>query len=322
MATGTGLRTRVSLGDAASHLEMRLSRKVFVAGGQMSGVVVLKLAKQIDIRSLVVTVKGVEISPGIRIRGIKYAPKSFFQRDVLLSGRDQPRFKSDRIAQYWNAFLMRDTCRVLSAGEYAYPFSVALPTSLPPSCEGKTGRIVYSIAACLQFPLGRAQQIFFEVPVAFASLELENEGFSLSHSAVYGGKHATGADISVSLPSRGFALGTSIRGQITLSNPRKVEMKCMTVSLNVCDGSRSSGKSVAGRAKGELDLRCVDSMVITPENPSDCLITSDFEVAIPSDAPPSVEGTSMFVAWSLGVSVDSCPPLEIQVPVIVHLPVT
>ncbi|MCX6343687.1 MAG: hypothetical protein NT018_01275 [Armatimonadetes bacterium] len=315
MATVTGLRTRISLGDANSNLEIRLSRRVFTAGGGLSGVVLLKLAKEMDIRSLVVMVKGAEISPGISIRGPKHPPKSFFQRDVLLSGRDQPRFASERIAQYWNAFLKRDTCRVLSVGEYAYPFSIALPTSIPPSCEGKTGRIVYSITARLQFPLGRSQQICFEVPVTFASLELEDEGFSLSHSAVFGGKHATGADICVSLPSRVFALGTSIRGQIMLSNPRNVEMKRMTVSLNVCDGSRSA-------ARGELDLRCVDSMVITPENPSASLITLDFETAIPSDAPSSVEGTSMFVAWSLGVSVESRPPLEIQVPVIVHLPVT
>lgn len=306
-----GLRSRVSLGDKVRSLEVHLSRRMFVTGKRLSGVVVLKLDKPTAIRSLTVSVSGSELIPAVKItRAIRgFGP--FFKRETLLLGRDVPRFTSERLSLLWNAFLKREEHLMLSAGEHTYPFSMPLPGSLLASCDGKAGRIVYQVCARLNFPISRALQVCIEAPVRSGSGGEVEEPFVLAHSSVFGGKHATGADVSVELPSRGCLIGRPVAGKLVVNNPRRVQMGKVNISLNVFDGVRNSSKV----SSFETTAGAVE---ITPDNPDAERIEADFELMIPNGSPPSAEGIALLVTWALNVSVEACPPLEIQVPIIVR----
>lgn len=313
MAAGEELlRSRVSLGDKVRSLEIHLSRPLFVTGHRLSGVVVLRLDKPTAVRSLIVNITGSELIHGVKISNAIKRVGPFFKRETLLTGRDVPRFASDRVSLYWNAFLRREQHRLLSEGEHTYPFSLPLPGSLPPSCDGKAGRIVYQVCARMGFPINRPLQVCMEAKISSGSRYIMDEPFVLAHSSVFGGKHATGADISVELPSRDCVTGQPINGKLVISNPKRVLMGKINISLDVFDGIRNSGKTSNNETT-------VDSIEITPDTPEAEQIEADFELMIPPGSPPSVEGTSLLVTWALNVSVDACPPLELQVPVIVHV---
>lgn len=307
-----GMRVRGDLGRKAGLFELSLSRRVFARGRQLSGVVLLRLARPVSVKAIMVSVTGGEFVSGTKLTGSIRAGTVFFRRDVLLSGRDRPRLISDRLSQYWKAFLKRERYRTLSAGEHTYPFTVALPASLPPSCEGRAGRVAYFVTARVKFPLGRAFQVTAEASVAFSAGDLPDEPFSLSHSSVYSGMHATGADMKVDLPSRSFDLGSNLTGILTIMNPRRARMESITVSLDVCDGART------GPRGGVVDMN-VQTVTIVPDDPSSPEIKADLDLSIPPDAPPSVEGKVVLVTWSLNVHVEACPPLDLRVPVIVRL---
>jgi len=308
-----GMRIRAGLGEKVSLFELSLSRKVFARGRQLSGVVLLRLARPVNVKAIMISVSGAEFVSGAKLTGSLRSGNSFFRREVVLSGRDRPRLISERLSQYWNAFLKRERYRKLSAGEHTYPFTVTLPASLPPTCEGRAGRIAYFVVARVKFPLGRAFQVTTEVPVAFSAGDTPEEPFSMSHSSVYSGMHATGADMRVDLPNRSFDLGSSVTGKLTIMNPRRAHMGNITVSLDVCDGARMG-------SRGGVLEKSIQAVTIVPDDPTAEEITGDFHLSIPSDAPVSVEGRSVLVTWSLGVSVEARPPLDLRVPVIVRLP--
>ena len=314
MASGDqGMRVRGDLGRKAGLFELSLSRNVFARGRQLSGVVLLRLARPVNIKAIMVSVTGGEFVPGGRLAGSIRTGTAFFRREVLLSGRDRPRLISERLSQYWKAFLKREQYRTLSAGEHTYPFTVSLPASLPPSCEGRAGRVTYYVTARVKFPLGRAFQVTAETPVAFSARDLPDEPFSLSHSSVYSGAHATGADMTVDLPSRSFDLGSNLIGTLTIMNPRRARMESITLSLDVCDGARIESRA------GVVE-KSVQTVTIVPDDPSSPEIKADLDLWIPSDAPPSVEGKMVLVTWSLNIQVEACPPMDLRVPVIVRLP--
>ena len=96
------LRARANPSDVMPSLELHLSRSAFTAGRQLSGVVVFRLSRPTNIRALVVTVAGREVASGHR-SGLSAAPR--FEREVCC--RAGSNRASERISQYWNAFLGR-----------------------------------------------------------------------------------------------------------------------------------------------------------------------------------------------------------------------
>lgn len=292
-------------------LALHLSRSVFATGKRLSGVVVFRLARPINIRSLTVSVSGKETPSGFSLtRG-----RLFFDREVLLSGMQRPCLTSERLSLFWNTFLGRESGRVLSAGEHIYPFSIPLPASLPPSYEGKAGRIAYTVTACVQFPLVGSVRTSKEVSVVFVPRLHKGRPVALSYPTEGGAIHAGEVSVSLELPRRAVEIGKSIAGKFTINNPKHAVIARTIVSLENCEWVRlASG--------GELQRSCVDSQDIRLANTEAESIEGEFSLTVPHGAVPSVEGTAISVIWLLKLYVDTSPPLELKTPITVYAPIT
>lgn len=291
-------------------LALHLSRSVFATGKRLSGVVVFRLARPISIRSLTVSVLGKEMPSGFSLtRG-----RLFFDREVLLSGMQRPHLTSERLSLFWNTFLGRESGRTLSAGEHIYPFSIPLPASLPPSYEGKAGRIAYTVTACVQFPLVGSIKTSKDVSVAFIPRLHRSRPVALSYPTEGGAVHAGEVSVNLELPRRTVEIGKSITGKFTINNPKRAVIARTIVSLENCEWVRL-------KSGGELQRSCVDSQEIQPVNTNAESIEGEFSLTVPPGAVPSVEGTAISVIWLLKLYIDTSPPLELKTPITVYAPV-
>lgn len=294
-------------------VELHLSRSAFSTGGQLSGVVVFRLGRPTGIHSLAVSVSGRETPAVASLSRSFRGTSSFFQREVLLSGKEQPRLTSERVSQFWNAFLGRDTGRVLSPGEHIYPFSIPLPASLPPSYEGRAGRISYAVVARVQFPMGRTIKVSRDASVVFVPRAQRGRPVALSYPTADGTVHASEVNVSLELPCRLVELGQTIRGRFTINNPQCAPIAGISVSLEACEWVRLASQK-------EMERRTADSRCVALDDPSVESLGVNFELSVPRDAPPSIEGTAISVIWLLKLSIDTSPPLELKTPITVHAP--
>lgn len=313
---------------SAPILELRLSRDVFATGRRLSGIVVVRLARQTGIRSLVVAVTGVESPVGAPLASALRGRGVFFEREVLLSGRDQPRLASDRASQLWKAFLGRERGRLLGPGEHTYPFSIPLPASLPPSYRGRAGRLDYRVLARMTFLLGGSQVVSKEARVALVPRDHRVRPVALSYptlrpaagpahspnSSPGPSVHSSEVTVQLELPQRTAPVGGRVGGRFVVSNPQGIEIPQARVSLEACEWVK------LGEHR-EIHREVVDSCSCVPGDPRAVTFEADFEMLVPENAIPTVEGTSIAVTWLLKLSVGSTPPLEFKTPITVYTPV-
>ncbi len=300
-------------GNGVPALELHLSRDVFATGRRLSGVVVLRLMKPINIRSLSVAISGTEapaIGPFVRAIGKGGA---FLEREVVLSGALQPRLASDRVSLLWNGVLGRYTGRTLSAGEHTYPFSVSLPASLPPSYDGRAGKIEYRVTARLQPAVGRATKVSRVVPIVSVPRQQRGRPVAVSYPNADGTVHSTEININIELPERQVAMGETVEGHFTISNPHAMMIPHVTASLDVCE---FVGLSV----NKEIHRDRVDVAIIKPQEPEATSIDGAFALRAPKSASPSIEGTAISVIWLLKLTLKTDPPIEFKTPITVYAP--
>ena len=290
-------------------LELHLGREVFATGQRLSGVVVLRLSKSMNIRSLSVSVTGVERPAGASLVRAFTQAGAFFGREQLLSGALKPRLISDRASLLWNAMLQRNTGRALSAGEHTYPFSITLPASLPPSYEGKAGKIDYRVTARLQPPFGRPIKVWGTVPVVFVPRMHRGRPVALS-SPANGTAQSTETSMTIELPERAIPMGGKVEGRFIIANPKGLRIPRVTAKLEVCEWVRLA-------VDREIERQQVDEAVIKPEDPTAESVESAFSLQLPESAPPSIDGTSISVIWLLKLSLDTDPPIEFKTPITV-----
>lgn len=295
-------------------LELHLGREVFATGNRLSGVVLLRLNKAINIRSLSVSVTGIERPAGASfVRAFK-RNGAFFEREQLLSGALKPRLVSDRASLLWNAILQRNMGRTLSAGEHTYPFSITLPASLPGSYEGRAGRIDYRVTARLQPVLGRAIRAWGVVPVVFVPRMHRGRPVALSSSAPDDEAQSTDTNMTIELPEHAIAMGGKVEGRFAIANPRGLEIPRVTASLEVCEWVRLA-------VDKEIERHRVDEAVIKPEDPTASSVEAEFSLRLPDNAPPSIDGTAISVIWLLKLTLDTTPPTEFKTPITVYQPI-
>jgi hypothetical protein len=294
-------------------LELHLGREVFATGQRLSGVVLLRLPKAINIRSLSVSVTGVERPAGAPLVHAFRRIGAFFGREQLLSGALKPRLISDRASLLWNAMLQRNTGRTLSAGEHTYPFSITLPASLPASYEGRAGKIDYRVCARLQPILGRAVKVWGTVPVVFVPRMHRGRPVALSSPVADGEVHSTETSMTIELPEQAVAMGEKVEGRFAIANPRGLEIPRVTVSLEVCEWVRLA-------VDKEIQRHRVDEAAIKPEDPTALSVEASFSLKLPENAPPSIDGTAISVIWLLKLTLDTEPPIEFKTPITVYQP--
>lgn len=301
-------------GRGGPSLELHLGRDVFATGNPVSGVVILRLSQDINIRSLSVCLAGMErpaSSP--LVRAFRRAVP-FFEREMLLSGALKPRLASDRLSLLWNALLGRYKGRTLSAGEHTYPFSINLPASLPPSYEGRAGKIDYRVSARLRPAIGKMIRAATAVPVVLVPrVHRGGRQVALTYPAAEGTIRSTEISMTVELPEQAVAMGGNVQGRLSISNPGEVEIPRMKVGLEVCEYVRLA-------ADREIDCNCADSVVIESENATAASIEADFNLGLPQQAPPTVDGTAISVIWLLKLTLETDPPIEFKTPITVYCP--
>lgn len=299
--------------NGAPCLELQLSGAVCAAGRQVSGVVVFHLEKPTGIRSLMVSVSGVETPAGKSLSRSLRRTASFFDRDILLSGMQQPRLTHERVAQTWNALLGRDRGRTLSAGVHTYPFSITLPASLPPSYEGKAGSVVYSVTARAQFPTRMAMGVSKDVRIVAVPRIQRSRPIALAYPTADGTVHANEVSVRVDLPGRAVACGESVAGRISVNNPKGVQIREIEISLESCEWVRFASDK-------DLQRETVRQLLLKPDDPEASSFEAEFGLPMPDDAVPTVEGTNISVIWLLRMRIDTDPAVEFKAPVFVYSP--
>lgn len=294
-------------------LELYLGREVFATGKRLSGVVVLRLKKPVNIRSLTVSIDGTELPAGGSLVRAFGKSGTFFDREMSLSGALQPRLTSDRVSLLWNSILGRYRGRTLSAGEHTYPFSISLPASLPASYEGRAGRIEYGVTARMQPAVGRATKVTRTVPVVFVPRLQRGRPVALSYPSADGTVHSTEINVGIELPDRMVAMGETVQGRFTIANPHGVMIPRVTASLDVCE-------CVGPPVNREIHRDRVDLAVVKPDNPEAVSIEAPFSLRAPKNASPSIEGTAISVIWLLKITLETDPPIEFKTPITVFSP--
>ena len=300
--------------NAAPVLELHLCREVFYTGRRLSGVVVLRLARAVDIRSLTVSVTGDEKPAGVSLARALRRGSAFFDRELLLSGALQPRLTSDRVSLLWNSMLGRYKGRTLAAGEHTYPFSISLPASLPPSYEGRAGNIEYRVTARLLLATGRAIRVSRVIPVVFVPRLHRGRPVAVSYPTADGAVHSTEIEMNIELPDRTVAMGETVQGRLSIYNPHGVTIPRITASLDVCEWVRLA-------VDREIQRERVDVTVIKPRVCEASHIEAEFSLRVPKSAPPSIEGAAISVIWLLRLLLDTDPPIEFKTPIVVYSPV-
>lgn len=290
-----------------------MSRNAYATGRNLSGVVLFRSDRRANIRSLTVSVTGCEKPAGASLTRALRRKESFFHREVLLSGMDQPRLASDRVSHLWNAILGRDTGARLSSGEHIYPFSIQLPASLPSSYKGRAGRIDYRVCARVQFPTGGAIKAFAEVPIVFVPRTVRARPIAISYPRAGGSVHSQETNASLAVDQRAVELGQVITGRFRVTNPQKSSIGRIQASLEMCEWVRLA-------AERELHRDRVDIRIIEPPDPTAPTIEGEFDLRVPPSASPSVEGTTISVIWLLKLQVETSPPIELKTPILVYSP--
>ncbi len=300
--------------NGAPVVELHLCREVFYTGRRLSGVVVLRLSKPVDVRSLTVSVAGDEKPTGAALARALNRGGAFFDRELLLSGALQPRLASDRVSLVWNSVLGRYKGRTLAAGEHTYPFSISLPASLPPSYEGTAGKIEYRATARLLLATGRTIRDSRVIPVVFVPRLHRGRPVAVSYPTADGAVHSTEIEVNIELPDRMVAMGETVQGRMSISNPHGITIPHITASLEVCEWVRLA-------VDREIQRERVDVAVIKPRIAEASHIEAEFSLRAPKTAPPSIEGTAISVIWLLKLTLDTDPPIEFKTPIVVYSPV-
>jgi len=300
-------------GEALS-LELIPSRSVFATGQRLSGVVLLRLERPVNIRHLSVSVEGRETASRRAVSGALRGSTLFFSREIRLIGAQRPRLTSERVARFWNAFLGRDTGRKLSAGEHIYPFSIPLPASLPPTYHGRAGEIEYTVYARLK-PVGR-RAVCTACRAALVSLPRAGRAqpVALSYPTAGGNVHTASVSADLRLPDRTVVLGGKIAGQLSVANPERTPISRVRVLLECCEWLQRGSRK-------EIYRRVVDQWVHEVGDPAPPHIEAGFELAAPRDAPPTVEGIAVAVIWLLKLRIECDPPIELKTPIAAYEPV-
>lgn len=314
MATQQGQEPRTGKrGGSAPALELHLSREVFAAGKRLSGVAVLRLSGPTDLRSVGIAIDGRETPKGAAIAPKFRRSSVFFHRELLLSGREQPQRTSERISQFWNAVLGRNGGTIVSAGEHIYPFSIPLPASLPSSYDGKAGRITYTVTARLLSPLGKSAKVARDTQVVYQPRTQRGRPVALSYPNSNGAVQSSDLRVNLELPGRDVVTGGSIAGRLAIANPNRAPVQEISLTLERCEWVRPSSE------KG-LIRQPIETMIVTPDDPSADTIALDFTLNVPDGAPATVEGAAISVIWLLKLNLDTDPPVELKMPIAVYRP--
>ncbi|MFQ3548870.1 MAG: hypothetical protein SNJ70_03875 [Armatimonadota bacterium] len=290
-------------------LELHLGRGLFASGQHLSGVVMIRLEKPVNIRSISVSLDGFE-KPNKKVLPQASSIK-FFHRDVLLSGSAKPKSSMEALSKFWKEFLRRDMGKVLSPGEHIYPFFISLPSSIPATYSGWAGEIKYPLNVDLNLIMGKKISIKTFANIIHTPKTPKHIPISASYPKSKGNILPNPMKVNVELAKYSAEVGGVVEGTVYIHNPENIECNSVSVTLDLFEMVRDN-------IKQNLNSSTTEFVHIEPKDKRADVIESKFSLKVPSDAQPSVEGTAISVVWLLKVVVDSEFPQEIKMPITVY----
>lgn len=299
----------------SSCLELVTTRNIYLAGGQLTGIVVLRSEKPIYCDTLKVTVEGLEV-PAVS-GGRRQLPRQsvFFAREKLIAGIELPHSAYEQFSLLWNTFLARVERRRISAGEHIYPFAIPIPASLPPSYSGSAGSICYQISAQIKTFLARPVVVSKTVRIAALPRRKHSGPVNLMYPSPESSAKRAPIEVNVVLESPTLPLGDTFRGHLRVLNSDKINLGRVSAILEVRECLR-------GPVVQEIHRQTADEWVLENSAGHPELVEADFSLKVPSKAPPSLDGTFVSVSWIMKVRIDTEPPVELTSPVAVYTPLT
>ncbi|MGQ9455380.1 MAG: hypothetical protein ACUVRS_10720 [Armatimonadota bacterium] len=287
-------------------LELLATRDAFAAGALLTGIVVLRSERPFSLFRLKVLVEGLEVPECGILHKFRNQPL-FFTREWFGSGIRAPLTTYERLSFFWNCFLGRIRGKNISAGEHIYPFAVHLPGSLPPSYSGSAGTVEYRVTAQLQRILARPVSVARVVNVVSVPRAESTQPLVLMYPSRQGvaKKPPLKANLEVQDPQA--SVGGKIRGRFEIHNAEKVPIRSVCATLEVYEWLRGIGT-------GKASHRIADRFPLMSDALQSDQVCCEFELQVPSDAVPTVEGTIIRVNWILRLFVESEPPVELKVP--------
>lgn len=149
------------------------------------------------------------------------------------------------------------------------------------------------------------------MPVVSIPRAQKGRPVALSYPTARGTVHSSEINVSMELPHRTVRMGSKISGRFSISNPHKTEIPEVVISLESCEWVR-----LASEKELQRDRVAVQSIV--PQDPNAESIGANFELNVPDNTSPTIEGTAISVIWLLKLSLKTSPPLEVKTPVTVY----
>lgn len=287
-------------------LELFATRNAFAAGALLTGIIVLRSERPLSLFRLKVLVEGLEIPECGILRKFRNQPL-FFAREWFVSGIRAPLTTYERLSFFWNCFLGRIRGKNISAGEHIYPFAVHLPSSLPPSYSGSAGAVEYRVTAQLQRILARPVNVSRVVNVVSVPRVEPVQPLVLVYPSRQGVAKKLPLKVNLEVENPQVSVGGKIRGRFEISNVERVPIREVSATLEVYEWLRGVGTGKTGHMIA--DRFSMASEVLQNDH-----ISCEFEMQVPSDAAPTVEGTVIRVSWILRLLVESEPPVELKAP--------
>ncbi len=248
----------------------------YSAGETITGKAFLTLDKQVKCRSIKARLMGKEwtmFTRGRKHRVPYHGENKFFEKEVVLKegGEIQP-------------------------GTSEFPLTFTLPPQLPPSYNGVSAHIDYTLAVWADLPLWF--DIQKEAAIWVEGGQPQANSTPLVISPQQG--NARKPSFLINLRASRFHTGLSIEGTITAFNLQDSSVKRAVIRLLAVEDAAAS--NIVGTVHNRTIVRT--SEITVPISEIAHGSTAAFYVPIPADSPPSFASKLSSIEWVLEASLD------------------
>ena len=269
----------------------------------LSGIVQINCKKPTKVRSIWVQVNGTE-------KPINSKSIDLFSRQVILTGRANPRIRSDRLTLFWNSFLGREQGRKIPKGKHIYPFAILLPEAIPASYNGNIGSIEYNVTAGINYPVISGPKIGKEVKIASIPRIPRGRMVAISYPAASNMVHGSLVKVELSLEHRAVMDGDKVTGKFKIINPENTNIPSLNISLEACEWLKTSRKVMAWQE--------ISAYEHLPEHSAAAEFELEFSLPIPENAIPTIDASRIAIIWLLKLVLYTATPMEFRTPIVVY----
>jgi hypothetical protein len=272
---------------------IEFQKNTYSLGEEVSGVVHLSMDKPISQRGA-----------GIFLMG-KERTEISYQKTVQTGQTHQTRTEtavqeSGFLNQQYPMPLPTDEKGKCAVGEHSFPFKFTLQQGLPTTYRGRYARIVYTVSAKIDVPMGMDVNGSSEFNVISSNLQPYQAAPINAYSNSWGNQQSAG--ISFTLDRGQYARGEVISGKCFFRTASK-DVRKIDVALRWVETASAQNQRATSEIMKELSQVPAGGGTFQGE--------STFSVSVPPQAPPTYEATLSNVRCTLTASMDIAMGLDV-----------